>query len=517
MPQLGETEVRLQGVDCTRVLVIGLDGANIDLIRQWSQEGKLPAFRKLLDGGCHGPLESVIPTITIPAWNCMTSGKNSGKTGVFSFIQKAYGTYDFRVYQMLNRKEESVWDILSDAGKEVFVFNAPNVLYAYPINGWLVSGVICLSDDKLTWPPDLRKELEGLGYKRDIGDIQTLWSMNDAELQAIHRGITDSQCQVLLHFLEKKWDFGFFVLTELDRIQHAFWNQKDVLLASYQNIDRNLGLVLDKIGDDTTVFMFSDHGFGPNERTFLVNEWLANRGLLKTRQILTVKAAKTLLRIQKWPAVVSVLRTLWRQFSFMRPLYLKLARDTSRTPIQWDQTKAYSYATFGTIYLNVAGREPLGIVKPEDYERVRTEIIEGLKEVPAKAYRCEELYHGDFMASAPDIVVEIDDYVHSVSGVVGYGKIFRERFGGHHDRHNGTFIAWGPGIRKGATVQAKMFDVVPTLLHFFDLPLGRDLDGRVLREIFDGNVAARETRFMESAESERVRKRVRDLKARGII
>jgi predicted AlkP superfamily phosphohydrolase/phosphomutase len=500
-----------------RVLVIGLDGANIDLIRQWSGEGKLPTFRRLLAEGCHGNLESVIPTITIPAWNCMTSGKNSGKTGVFSFIQKAYGTYDFRVYQMLNRKEECIWDILSDRGIDVFVCNSPNVLYAYPIRGYLVSGVICLSDDKLTYPADLKEELFRLGYKRDIGDIQTLWSMSDTELQNIHKGITDSQCKILLHFLEKKWDFGFFVLTELDRIQHAFWNQKDVLLSHYQNIDRNLHEVLEKIGNDTTVFIFSDHGFGPNERTFLINEWLVKRGLLQTREIFSVKAAKLLLRIQKRPAVVSVLRTLWRQFAPLRPLYLRLAKGTSRTPIQWDKTKAYSYATFGTIYLNVAGREPQGIVRPEDYERLRTEIIEGLREVPAKAYRREELYHGEFMESAPDIVVEIDDYVNSISGVVGYGKEFRERFGGHHDRHNGTFIGWGPGIRKGVEVKAKMFDIVPTLLHHFDLPLKRDFDGRVLTEIFDEKIAGRAIRYEESGEKERIRKRVRQLKALGRI
>lgn len=500
-----------------RVLVIGLDGANIDLIRQWSGEGKLPAFRKLLEEGCHGNLESVIPTITIPAWNCMASGKNSGKTGVFSFIQKAYGTYDFRVYQTLNKKEECIWDILSDHGREVFVFNAPNVLYAYPIKGYMVSGVICLSEDKLTYPGDLKEELSRLEYRRDIGDIQTLWSMSDAELQDIHREITDNQCRILLHFLEKKWDFGFFVLTELDRIQHAFWNQKEVLLRHYQNIDRNLGEILGKAGDGTTVFIFSDHGFGPNERTFLINEWLAKRGLLQTRQILSVKAAKLLLRIQKRPAVVSLLRTLWRRFAPLRPLYLRLAKGTSRTPIQWDKTKAYSYATFGTIYLNVVGREPQGTVRPEDYESLRTEIIEGLKEVPAKAYRREELYSGEFLESGPDIVVEIDNYVNSISGVVGYGKEFRERFGGHHDRHNGTFIGWGPGIRKGAGVKAQMFDIVPTLLYLFDLPLNRDFDGRVLREIFDGSLAGREIRHEGSGEKERVRKRVRELKVLGRI
>lgn len=495
-----------------RVLVIGLDGANIDLIKHWAHEGKLPTFKRLLSEGSYGNLESVIPTITIPAWNCLASGKNSGKMGIFSFIQKAYGTYDFRVYQILNKKEECIWDILSDNGKEVFVFNAPNVLYSYKINGFMVSGVICLSEDKLTYPENLREDLSKMGYKRDLGDIETLWSLSDNELSRIHKEITDSQCKILFHFLEKKWNFGFFVLTELDRIQHAFWNNKDIVLSHYQNIDRNLNELLNRIDNETAIFIVSDHGFGPNERTFLINEWLANRGLLQRRKIFYVELSKALLKIQKRPIVVKMLRSIWKKFAPMRPLYLKLSKGASRTPIQWDKTKAFSYATFGTIYLNLIGREPQGIVSREDYEQLRTEIIDGLKEVPVKAYRREELYHGEYLESAPDIIIEIDGYVNSVSGIIGYGKEFRERFGGHHDRNNGTFIAWGPGIKKDFELKAKIYDVAPTILHMYEVPINRDIDGRVLREIFEGELAKRKIKYKELKENKRIKEKIKELK-----
>jgi predicted AlkP superfamily phosphohydrolase/phosphomutase len=501
-----------------RVLVVGLDGANIDLIKQWVQEGKLPTFKKLLSEGTYGNLESVVPTITIPAWNCMASGKNSGKIGVFSFIQKEYGTYDFRVYQLLNKKEECVWDILSDNGKTVQVINAPNVLYSYKINGIMIAGAICLSDDKLTYPDALKGELEKIGYKRDLGDIQTLWSMSDSDLQTVHKGITDSQVKAWYHFMEQKWDFGFFVLTELDRVQHAFWNRKDVLLNHYQNIDKNLKELLTKIDNDTVLLFTSDHGFGPNKRTFLVNEWLKNRGLLVPKKVLAVDLWKNTLRIQKYPSMVSVLRFAWKKLAFMRPLYLKISKDATRSPVDFTKSKAFSSATWGTIYINLKGREPNGIVPPEEYENLRTEIINELKKVPAKAYRCEELYKGEYMKTAPDIVIQIDHYVNSCSATIGYGKEFRERFGGHHDKYNGTFIAWGPGIKKNHEVTgAHLYDIAPTILHMYGIPVKRDMDGKVLTDIFEGEMAGREVQYQEVPEKIRIRNKVRELKALGKI
>lgn len=49
----------------------------------------------------------------------------------------------------------------------------------------------------------------------------------------------------------------------------------------------------------------------------------------------------------------------------------------------------------------------------------------------------------------------------------------------------GIFVAKGPGIREDASVAgATLLDVTPTLLNLFNLPIGRDMDGRVLNGIF---------------------------------
>lgn len=502
-----------------KVLVIGLDGATLDLIRPWAREGKLPTFEKLMREGSYGNLESVTPTITIPAWNCLATGKNPGKIGCFSFIQKAPESYDFRIYSSLAKKERNVWDILSDYRCEVFVLNAPNVISAYEINGLMVAGCLCTSEERLTYPRNLREELSNLDYEGDIVDPSILATLKNSEHSRKHKEITEKHCKVLFHFMEQTWDFGFFVFTELDRIQHRFWDQKSTLLSHYQNIDGKLKNLLGKLegeSDGTNIMIVSDHGFGPNKRSFLINEWLIRMGLLEVRRIPTLDFIKSLVSIMRKPFLLRILSSASR-LPLLKQLYRSLTLHTGKTPIQWEKTKAFSYGTWGTIYINLEGREPQGIVKEEDYEKLRSEIIDGLGKMSVKAYRREELYQGSYLELAPDIIIKTDDYVNFISAKVGYGREFLEEYGGAH-RVNGTFIAYGPDIKKNFEIDAKIYDVAPTILHILGYPIPKDVDGRVLKEIFKEGSEPFQREVLETLDKkESIKRKIKAIKSTGKI
>ena len=64
----------------------------------------------------------------------------------------------------------------------------------------------------------------------------------------------------------------------------------------------------------------------------------------------------------------------------------------------------------------------------------------------------------------------------------------------------GVFAAMGPGIKKGERIHgARILDVTPTLLTLFDLPVGRDMDGKPLIDIFDH---PREIKYVDSWEND---------------
>lgn len=502
-----------------RILVIGLDGACMDLIKPWAHEGKLPTFKKLMSEGSYGNLESVTPPLTIPAWNCLATGKNPGKIGSFSFIQKAPGSYDFQIHLHSVKKERDIWDVLSDYERKVFVLNVPNVFSAYEINGYMVAGFLCILEENLTYPKSLRNVLKEMNYERGTGYLIPSLVDSDEELSRMLMEMTESICKVLFHFMEKNWDFGFVVFQELDGAQHRFWNNKNLLLKHYQNIDKKLNKIISRLeeeSEEAIVIIVSDHGFGPNKRMFLVNEWLAQEGLLKLKKKPSFVLTNALIRTIKPKNVLKILKLV--RFHSLTPLYERLLRQAVKTPVIWDKTKAFSYGNWGMIYINLKGREPQGVVEEKEYEKLRTEIIEKLRRISVKAYRREEIYHGEYLDFAPDIIIQIDENVSSVSGKVGYNKIFMDGFPfpGYHDRKNGTFIAFGPDIKVNFEVKAKICDIAPTILHIFGMSIQRDTDGRVLREIFKDELATREIKYQEQ-EKGRIKKGIKKLRQRGIL
>ena len=88
-----------------------------------------------------------------------------------------------------------------------------------------------------------------------------------------------------------------------------------------------------------------------------------------------------------------------------------------------------------------------------------------------------------------------------------------------HKLH-GIFLACGPGIKESVEIQgASIYDLAPTILHLFGLPVPKDIDGRVLKEIFneDSSLAREEVQYQQVDEMARVKDKIRELKTLGKI
>lgn len=77
----------------TKVLIFGLDGGTVDLIKPWADEGVLPTFKKLMRSGVWSKLESTFPPITCPAWPSMLTGKKPDKLGLYHFTSRDSKNY----------------------------------------------------------------------------------------------------------------------------------------------------------------------------------------------------------------------------------------------------------------------------------------------------------------------------------------------------------------------------------------------------------------------------------------
>ncbi len=143
-----------------KVLIVGFDGATWDILTPLIQQGKLPTFRKLVEEGTSGYMESTVPPVTIPAWISMFSGLKPQQLGIFDFnrIVVEDGIMESRLFNSSDYKGRLMWDFLSRKGMKSLVLNVPGTYPPYPIEGHLI-GFDYTPMEKCTYPGELEEIL----------------------------------------------------------------------------------------------------------------------------------------------------------------------------------------------------------------------------------------------------------------------------------------------------------------------------------------------------------------------
>jgi len=512
-----------------KVLVIGLDGATFDLITPWAADGDLPTFSHLMREGAHGSLRSTIPPMTAPAWTSFATGTNPGKHRLYDWIAREPDSYRFSPVTALDGAAPTIYTLLSQAGRRVCTLNVPMTYPPIPVNGVMVSGMPAPStQNTITYPADLFQEiLQNVGDYVLYPDPGQAYSESgvDAFLDHLYR-TTDVRVRTFDYLRGREaWDFAMLVFNGTDTICHALWKFMDrehplhdpsryakygsAIRNYYRLIDKHLARMVDTLDDDTTLVIMSDHGFGPFHKFIHVNNWLMQQELMRIRPGLRPRLKASLFQLGFAPMNVYNL--------FMRVGLGGLKREVVRgqgqgllktlflsfEDVDWSRTVAYSLGNIGQIYVNLAGREPLGRVKPgAEYEQVRENIIARLWElrdpetgegVVEAVFRREEIYSGDQVKHAPDILFLPRRLEYFGFGEYEFGshkiiEAMQRGISGTH-RMNGIFLAYGRGIQPGVHVKdAQIVDLAPTILHLMGEPIPEHMDGGVLHEILHGDI-----------------------------
>jgi predicted AlkP superfamily phosphohydrolase/phosphomutase len=514
-----------------------LDGATFDVIRPMVAEGKLPNVARLMRAGAQGELRSTMPPMTFPAWSSFMTGKNPGKHGIFDFTEHKPGAYEVQFVNAKRRAGKTLWQILSDAGKRVCVMGVPVTFPPDPINGVMICGFESPGaggavDENAVHPPELLAELnQKLGGYRASAQIKKDVEQNNLSVAVdkILDTIESKACAALYLFEKEEWDCFMALFGESDLAGHYFWRYhdpqsprydphapdkwKNAMRAVYEKLDEVVGRFISRITHHTSVVIMSDHGFGGTGNKILhVNRFLEQEGFLAFRQRSMIQRAKTATLNAAKMAALKFLPAWVRRELFRRRSKALVNRAESFLrfgDIAWQKTQAYAEENpyYPAIWLNVKGREPQGVVEPgADYERVRSRLIERLPSwrdpetgapIVEAVWRREEIYHGDCVERAPDLIVKwaLDggyNYayrpsrqgklpIETLSAAELNGVGFRNKNGNHRD--DGILIMAGEPVRGGETLtSANIVDLAPTILHLLDLPIPDDMDGRVLTE-----------------------------------
>lgn len=254
-----------------------------------------------------------------------------------------------------------------------------------------------------------------------------------------------------------------------DRVQHMFMRYLEdtkssqygrVISNMYMQMDNLAGRVMERVDNDTVLMVMSDHGVKPFQRGVDLNAWLKHNGYLHLKERLPERDKQDMLQ-----------------------------------EINWSKTRAYAVG-FGGIYLNLAGREAFGIVKPgETAELLKQEITARLitlrddekGQSPIKqVYDGANVYKGPYSSEAPDLFVGMNIGYrvawYAVTGGVG-DNIFEDNVNAWSGDHN-MDPSCVPAIlftnRPVNNTTPHITDIAPTVLELFGVPVPGYMDGKPL-------------------------------------
>jgi predicted AlkP superfamily phosphohydrolase/phosphomutase len=478
-----------------RVLLIGWDGADWRILDPLLERGDLPNLQALIDRGQRGVLKSTVPTHSWAAWPSFLTGVDPADHGVYDILETVPGTHKQYPVTYRSIKERTFVEDLSAAGKVGVYADVPLMFPPPEIEGKIVAGGVLPKGRQYAHPAGLPDELEKAGVPWVINGMSWTTYRNKPEAYLAEAlEITGKRIRATEWLMDNSdWDLMASVWVSVDRTQHALSNYvapdhpdyakndktqigmkvRDV----YKQLDDAIGSFVSRTRSDDLILFISDHGFQSVTRTVHMDHLLKRLGFLE------FSASNVVFGPMQWGPVLKIAR---KAYDFLG-LHGKVSLPQS---VNWSKTKAFTTirSTGEGVSINLAGREPDGIVDPADFEKVRDQVMDALSSFtdpatgkkPVKAiYRREEIFKGKHAETAPDILMEpAEQYslTHAKSAIEKADWI-----SGDH-RIDGVIVAAGPSVQ-AFEQQPLLVDMAPTILAALGAPASIEHTGRVLHEV----------------------------------
>lgn len=442
-----------------RVVVVALDAASPALLRRWTADGSLPNLRALMERGVIAATRNIEGFYVGSTWPSLYTGVSPARHGFHYQAQIVPGSYRLH-YVPAGRlaKAPAFWQAMSDAGRRVAILDVPLSQVCGPVNGiqvveWGAHDAMC---GFATSPPEIAAEILAR-YGPHPGGSSCDGRRTQAQeyvdfRDRLIRGV-DRKTELTLDVMRREpWDFLMQVFTETHCVGHQCWHLHDPahpafdaatasrtgdpLHAVYRAADEAIGRIVAAAGDARLVVMTA-HGmsywYGAH---FLLRDILCRLGV--ARAVEPPRAAR-------WRAdALRAARPAWQRMPERVRAPLRRVRDrmNRRSPamsmptIGVDPARSACFAlangmTVSGIRLNVAGREPQGVLSPgsqvADFTRqLSADLLDIIDErtgqpLVSRVLVTRDLYCGSELDSLPDLLVEWADTIATGSAIVGSG------------------------------------------------------------------------------------------------
>jgi len=381
-------------------VIIGIDGVPVDLIRDLADRGRMPNVESLLSEGEMSAMRAAIPEISNVNWSSIVTGKNPGEHGIFGFTDLIKGTYTINFPDRRALKASPFWE---DEERRYVILNVPAMYPAPEINGIFVSGFVSPQLGKAVSPDSTLNVLEKMDYQVDV-DSEKAHKSKRLFLDQLFETLEKRE-KAYKHFWEEKWDVFMLVFTGSDRLEHFLFDAyideeheyHERFVEYFEEVDRIIGDIVDRLGEDDELVMLSDHGMELIKENVNLNKVLEDEGILKTGN-----------------------------------------KPSERYRNIREGTKAFVLDP-GRVYLNKKDKYPRGKVGKDEEEVFLDEIMDVFEElvcdgekVIEEVHRKDEIYFGEEVERAPDLVLTPASG-YNLKGSMRYEDVFEQNvFKGKH-------------------------------------------------------------------------------------
>lgn len=508
-PRIGLSEAAFRASALKRkIVLLGLDGLSWKIVDPLLDQGRLPNLKKLIDQGARGEIIDEPPLDSPKIWTTIATGVEPSEHGIQERVVLAEGSNEPIPINSTLRRRKALWNQFSDLGRQVGFVNWFITWPAEPVNGFMVTDRARFESPMTVYPEWIGRDksrylpdegdlsLDGSEYARTVKHLEALLKQGRypsresqdqiefASLVTRVREVYENDCFFrnfgLDLFQRSHPDLFALYFHGTDAISHAFYKFRfpdenfdvspaqieaigDPIAAIYEFHDRTLGRLMQLADPDTTWVILSDHGFQAQDAeiekaySWNLDAILNELGFLQYSQG----------RVIDWPRTrCYTSRQLdWNPVAFLRVNLKDREGEGTVAGNQFDRTlDEVRQALAGVVY-EKSGR-PVFEIGPPVYEK---------QKAGADLLVRPRFEPGDFA----DTVLLADKRIatqdlFSIIPLSGTHAI------------EGILVFSGAGIRSGISMKTcRTVDIAPTVLALAGLPVGEDLQGRVIEEAID--------------------------------
>ena len=287
------------------VMLVGVDGLEPSIVARLLAEGRMPNLARFASGGVLGSIDTLDPTWSPVIWTTVATGRSSEVHGVVDFLEEATSL----PYTSNARRVPAIWNLVSEAERTIDVVGWWITWPAEPINGRMLASYAAQAQAHIVWKPGVWQGLPDLSYPASLaqqlspileraGDTDSMRSEFGQAIGVLREPPYDEPLKSCMQDLRwtfnadyavaeaTEWmlesgaqaDLTMLYLSTPDVAGHRFWRYYrpddfhyevdasevadfgHVLDASYVEIDRRLGRLLERVAPETNVIVMSDHG-----------------------------------------------------------------------------------------------------------------------------------------------------------------------------------------------------------------------------------------------------------------